>query len=418
MPGENYENYIGEYNYPYTPPKFLQGQSADEIHSRMLNNLPKGIDKSEGNIPWDYTRPSALEKAQFVEFTLNEAIKLIFPQWSYGEWLDRHGELVRTIRREANHASGTLEVTGTVGTIIPAGYQFATPAGLTASVLFETTEDYVMEGTPDSKGQVTIPVQIRAVEGGLIGNVAEDAIKLMVKPITGIAYLTNPEPITGGAEAETDEDYLIRILDAMRLGSSMTGCAADYIRWGKEVPGVGQVIVDPEWPDPSLPDQFHYTDPMGNEKCVGAVRIIIIDSNGLPANQQILDAVYLHIAGTGDDDVKAPKPIGAKLTVIAPVGITVDIAAAVLLDEGEDIDTVTSRFKKNLVSYWHEVGREAVDDTIKHTGYIRWVQVGAVLAKTYGVKDYTGLTINGVSVNIPVTQIEYPVTGEVILDEA
>lgn len=89
-----------------------------------------------------------------------------------------------------------------------------------------------------------------------------------------------------------------------------------------------------------------------------------------------------------------------------------------LLDEGEDINTVTSRFKKNLVSYWHEVGREAVDDTIKHTGYIRWVQVGAVLAKTYGVKDYTGLTINGVSVNIPVTQIEYPVTGEVILGEA
>ena len=56
-----------EYSYPYTPPPFLQGQSADQIHSRMLENLPADIDKSQGNIPWDFTRPSALEKAEFEE---------------------------------------------------------------------------------------------------------------------------------------------------------------------------------------------------------------------------------------------------------------------------------------------------------------------------------------------------------------
>ena len=126
-----------EYTYTYEPPAFLLGQSADEIHTRMLDNLPAGIDKSEGNIPWDFTRPSALEKAEFVEFTLNETIKLIFVQWSYGEWLDRHGEKVNCIRRAANRASGTLEVTGTVGTVIPSGFQFATPANITTSVIFE-----------------------------------------------------------------------------------------------------------------------------------------------------------------------------------------------------------------------------------------------------------------------------------------
>ena len=83
-----------EYTYPYETPEFLQGQSAEEIHRRMLDNLPSGIDKSEGNIPWDFTRPPALEKAEMVEFTINETIKLMFPQWSYGEWLDLHGEKV------------------------------------------------------------------------------------------------------------------------------------------------------------------------------------------------------------------------------------------------------------------------------------------------------------------------------------
>lgn len=403
------------YSYPYTPPEFLLGQSADEIHNRMLNNLPKAIDKSEGNIPWDFTRPPALEKAQFVEFTLNETIKLMFPHWSYGKWLDYHGEKVNTIRKKANHASGTLEVTGTIGTIIPSGYQFATPANLTASVIFETIGEIVLNGSPDEKGLVTNEVEIRAAEGGIIGNVGADTIKLMVKPLSGVVYVTNLQQMTGGTEAETDEDYRIRVLDAMRNGSSMTGCCADYVRWGKEVSGVGQVIVDPEWNDPLLPEEWHYIDAHGNGRCAGTVRLIIIDSNGFPANQQILDEVYLHIAGTGDDDINAFKPIGARLTVVAPVGLTVDIAATVLLQNEENIEIVTERFKKNLTDYWLKVGQEATDDYSEHTGYIRWVQVGAVLAKTSGVVDYKGLTVNGDTVNIAVSQIQYPVTGEVKL---
>lgn len=403
------------YYYPYTSPEFLQGQSADEIHRRMLDALPIGIDKSEGNIPWDFTRPSALEKAEFVEFALNETIKLIFPQWAYGKWLDLHGEKVNTIRRAANRATGVLNVTGTPGTVIPSGFQFATPATLTASVIFEALESVTLDGEPDSRRQVTTAINIRAIEGGVIGNVAEDTIKLMVNPLSGIAYCTNPEPMTGGAEAEADEDYIIRILDAMRIGSSMTGCVADYIRWGREVPGAGQVIVDPEWDDPSLPEQFHYMDALGFRRCAGAVRLIIIDSNGLPANQQIIDAVYLHIAGTGDDDVKRLAPIGAHVTVIAPEGLTVDISAAVLLEDGADIETVTQQFRKNLRGYWLQVGQEASLSSRTRTGYVRWVQVGAVLAKTKGVKDYTGLTINGGTENIPVTQVQYPVTGEVDL---
>ena len=404
-----------EYAYPYDAPEFLRRQSAEEIHRRMLDSLPQGIDKSEGNIPWDFTRPPALEKAEMVEFTLNETVKLMFPQWSYGKWLDLHGEKVNGIRRAANRASGALSVTGTKGTVIPVGYQFATPAELTSSVLFEAIESVSLDGEPDSKGQVTRQVPIRALDGGLTGNVAEDAVKLMVKPMSGIAYVTNPEAITGGAEAESDADYLIRILDAMRNGSSMTGCVADYIRWGKEVPAVGQVIVDPEWPDPGLPEQFHYLDRLGRERCAGAVRLIIVDSSGLPANKQILDAVYIHIAGDGPEDIKRLMPIGAHLTVIAPEGLTVNIAAEVQLEEGADVEAVKERFRKNLAGYWLTVGQEAVDDEIGHLGYIRWVQVGAVLAKTLGVIDYTGLTVNGGTVNIPVEHVQYPVTGEVEL---
>lgn len=42
--------------------------------------------------------------------------------------------------------------------------------------------------------------------------------------------------------------------------------------------------------------------------------------------------------------------------------------------------------------------------------------MGAALAKTSGVLDYKGLTVNGGTANIAVTQVEYPVTGEVKLN--
>ena len=406
----------GKYQMDYVEPDFLSRQSADEIHARMLANLPRDLDLSEGNITWDFTRPSALEKAEMVQFELNEAIKLIFPQWSYGTWLELHGERANCYRRPANHASGTVNITGQIGTIIPSGFQLATVADQTESIIFEVMGGYVLEGHSDN-GMVTNAVEVRAVEGGPIGNVAADTIKLMVKPARGIVKISNPEALTGGTDPESDSDYLVRILDNLRGNVSMTGCNADYIRWAKEVAAVGQVVVDPEWNDPTMPEEFHYVDAYGNRRCAGAVRLVIVDSNGAPGNKQLLDAVYLHIAGTGDQDPERLMPIGAHLTVVAPEAITVSISAHVILEDGEDLETVKKRFIDRLPDYWRTVAQEAVEDVKSHTGYIRMVQVGAVLAKTPGVLDYTELKVNNQTANIKVSTVQYPVTGEVTLSE-
>ena len=213
--------------YPYTPPGFLRNQSAVEIHRRMLNALPPGIDKSEAQIPWDYTRPAALEKAEFVEFELNETIKLMFPLWAYGMWLDLHAQGDGLARRPANKASGYVTIRALLNVVIPAGFQVATPATLTSSIVFETTEEVTFDAPVDSNGQVTKEVLIQAVEGGRIGNVPEKAIALMVKPLTGIVYLANEEAITGGTDEENDVSLRERIFDVKRRGSSYTGCDAD-----------------------------------------------------------------------------------------------------------------------------------------------------------------------------------------------
>lgn len=333
--------------YPYSPPDFLQNQGVDDIHRRMMDNLPDDIDKSELQIPWDFTRPAAIEKAEFVEFELNQTIQLMFVLWSYGEWLDLHAEKEGLARRAANRASGVLLVTGAAGTAIARGFQFATLANLAPSVIFEATEDVSLNGIPNAQGHVTAEVPVRAIEGGITGNVPPDTIIQMPRPDSGVSAVTNPVAMTGGTPEERDDDLRERVIASIRRGISFTGNDADYVRWAREVPGVGSVLVDPEWDDPNLPENFMWLDAAGNRRKAGAVRIFIIDANGLPANQQILDAVYDHIVSPGNR-LERLAPIGATLTVAAPAPLYITVAAQVTLDIGEHLDAVKARFSANL----------------------------------------------------------------------
>lgn len=393
--------------YPYTPPAFLQGQSADEIHQRMMNALPVDIDKGEAQIPWDFTRPAALEKAKFVEFELNETIQIMFPQWAYDEWLDLHAEQQGITRRAANKATGYVTVHAAPGTEIPSGFLFATPASQTPSILFETLEDITITGEPNKKGLVEFVVHVQAVEGGKSGNVPADSVKLMVKPLSGISIITNREAMSGGAPAESDDELRERVLDTAQRGISFVGCDADYIRWAKEVPAVGQVIVQPEWNDPNMPPDFHYIEG-GETKCAGAVRLIIVDSNGEPANQQILDAVYDHIISP-NNRIARLAPIGAHLTVAPPSPIHISISALVIYDEGEDTETVKARFIDNLKSYWITAAAE---------GSVKYVSIGARLEETSGIANFSAksLTVNGGKDDVPIAIGEFPVLGEVNLE--
>jgi uncharacterized phage protein gp47/JayE len=390
--------------YPYTPPEHLQGQTVDLIHQRMLEFMPNDIDKSELQFPWDFTRPSAIEKSFFIEFELNETVQIMFPHWAYRQWLDRHAELEGLTRRVPNPAYGYVEITGRQGTVVAQGFQFATPSNLTPSVLFEAVEEITLDGDPDPEtGLVTVSIPIRAIEGGTSGNVPPDTIILMVRPDSNITYVTNTEATSGGTAEETDDQLRERILEIKRDGISFTGCDADYVRWAREVPGVGNAVTEAEWAGP------------------GTVRLFVIDGNGLPANQQILDAVYNHIISP-QNRIERKAPIGATLTVAAPAPIYVDIEATVVLVEGEVLATVTDRFKTNLDAYWLQATTENdVFDVQSGVAQnkIKFVFVGSTLANTAGIVNYdhNTLLVNGGTADIVINTGTFPVTREVILSE-
>jgi len=50
--------------FTFVAPSWLENQDAGTIHQRMMKTLPEDIDDTEGGFPWDFTKPTALEKAE------------------------------------------------------------------------------------------------------------------------------------------------------------------------------------------------------------------------------------------------------------------------------------------------------------------------------------------------------------------
>ena len=364
-------------NTTFVPPAWLEGQDAETIHARMMQNLPDDIDDTEGGFPWDFTKPTALEKAELLEFHMMETTKIMHYMFSYGIYLDYHAKAVGITRKEASRASGNLQITGSPGTVIPNGFLFAVPAsGDTAAITFHTTE----EATINTDGEATVPIQ--ATETGTIGNVAADTIIIMVSPsISGIERITNLESTSGGAAEEDDESLRSRIGEICEASdASFVGCDNDYSRWAKEINGVGDVIVIAEWNGP------------------GTVKVVVMDANGQPANDKIIEDVENHIMAPNDRRARL-APIGATVTITAPTTVDIDVACDLTIAPGEDYTAIVANIGESLKDYF---------ETAQKEGIIKRNRIGSIVIGTDGVADYANLTLNGETGNITLALDEYP----------
>ena len=371
----------------YIPPEILDDTDEDIIHARMLSIIPDNIDKTEGGFVYDFTMPTAIEKADLM-VKINEAVKLFFPEWSRDEYLDMLAADVGLTRRNATAAEVTLTATGPAGTIIPAGTVFSTTATLiTENIEFASTEEVTI---PESG---TASIDVVCSETGIVGNVPANSIIMVADASIGIDEVTNGAAATGGTDEEDDESLRARIMAVDRSGElSFVGNDSDYIRWAQEVDGVGSVIVVSEW----------------QGEGTGTVKLIVMDMNGAPATQTILDNVYEHIMSP-DDPAARLANTEVKLTVETATALYLNIAATVQLDEDVSIDDVTTEFASRLRTYFEEA---------KADGSLRYTRVGRELSETNGIEDYSSLTVNSGVSNVTVAPDKYPVIQSLVITEA
>lgn len=363
----------------FTNPDFIAGSSEQEIHERMMANLPDDIDDMPAGFPYDFTMPAAIEKSEFINYHMVRALMIAFPQYAWDEWLELHGQQVHIPRHEAEHATGYVNVTGTAGTVILAGTVFCTPATDISPALEYSANEEITIGADET---ATIPVT--AVTAGIISNVAANTICIMAKPDKNISSITNAEAITGGAERESDDDYYDRI--AAEYANSMTylGNDSDYIRWAKEA-GAGDCIVVSAFNGP------------------GTVKLVLVDRNGEPANETLINTVYNYIVSPNDRTKRLLPTACAELSCVAATTINIDYTCTgLLLDETTDIEQFKSDFRAAVM---------AVYDSAKTEGILRYNDVRPLISAISGVEDFDTFTMNGKTENIRLAQDEYPQTG-------
>ncbi len=228
-----------------------------------------------------------------------------FPETADGEWLDRHGESRGVKRKEAEKAVGKI----TFSRYLPLSFDVVIPAGTVCAVSgedpveFETLEDGIM-----AAGALQVEIPARAVIGGPAGNTAAGYVNTLTAPVSGVNYVTNKVPFTGGRDPEPDEEYRIRVLAA--YSSPSNGTNAGYyqtIAMGWE--GVRSVQVVPRI------------------NGAGTVGVYVWGENGAPDEKAV--------AGLREELARR-REIGVDVTVQAAAAKTVDVSFRMKLKAGAD----------------------------------------------------------------------------------
>lgn len=365
----------------FIAPDFIDNNTAEEIHERMMENLPKDIDDTPGGFAYDFTMPAALEKSEFIEFHLVRALMIAFPEYAWGEWLDLHAKQVNITRHPETHAEGMLLITGEPGTEIAEGTIFCTPATDTnPSIDFATDETY--EIGEDG----TVSVHVTATEGGTESNVRSDTITMMNEPDDGIISITNPEPMKGGADEETDNDLYDRLSLEYDNSNTYLGNDGDYERWAKEA-GAGDCIVVPAANGP------------------GTVKLVLIDVNGNPANDALIKEVYNHIVSPDDREKRLLPTACAELICVSASVVKIDYkCAGILHDETTNIEKIKEDFNKAVMNIYSKA---------KNEGVLRYNDIRPVLSSITGVEDFEEFFVNGTTENIHLEKEVYPETGTI-----
>ncbi len=369
----------------FTAPDFMDNSSAEEIHERMMENLPDDIDDMPGGFPWDFTMPAALEKAELLQYHLTRALMVAFPQYAWDEWLDLHGKQVHLVRHEAEKASGTIDITGLAGTEIAAGTVFCTPATESGPSLEFAAEKTCVIGE-DGKAEVGVT----ALEGGTMYNVKANAVSLMTKPVKGITEASNPEPMKGGTDRENNDDYYDRIAAEYENSRTYLGNDGDYIRWAKEA-GAGACIV--------------VSAPHGP----GTVKLVLVDPEGRPASEKLVQEVYDYIVSPSDRDRRLLPTACAELECVAASTVPVSyVCTGILHDHTTDMEQIRKEFSEAVRKVYTEAKQE---------GVLRYNDVRPLISAIHGVEDFDTFLINGAMENISIPEEEYPETGTITFSQ-
>ena len=342
-----------------------EDRTEENIKKEMLDNISDEIDKSENKFINNAITPASIKFAE-TYMELDYIANKLDVENLEGEELEKFVYQRTGIKRKlATKAATVVTISGQEGASIKVGELVGAD-----TVNFVSMEDK----TIDNMGQMTVLVECE--EYGTIGNVPAGAIKYFPVSIPGLVDVYNPEAVTNGYDAETDDELRKRYYEKLQRPAK-AGNKYHYEQWAKEVVGAGGVRVVPRWNGPLT------------------VKVVIIDSNGQPASQELIDNVFNHI--------ESERPFGANVTVVSATPVTINISVTLVLVEGYEELQVKENISKNISEYLKSIAFK--------TDYVSYAQIGSIILETDGVIDYSNLKVNDGIANIPIQDEEVAIMG-------
>lgn len=343
-------------------------ETEKQIHERMMYNTDDEYDKSEGGFIWDANMAAAIELS-----TLQEEVEYVESLMDIENLFD--DELSRFVyqrtgitRKLATKSVTTVNISGSTGSVITKGDLVGTD-----TLNFVILEDAVI---PES-GQVTVFVSSELY--GAIGNVPANSITRFPVSISGLVNVYNPESVTNGYEAETNEQLRQRYYDKLQRPGK-AGNKYHYEEWANEVVGVGGVRVVPKFNGPLT------------------VKVVIIDSNKHPASVELVQNVEGHIENE--------MPFGVEeLSVTSAIAVPINISVALIKSSSLTNAEVEASIKKSITDYLKGLAFES--------DYVSYARIGGLIIESDGVLDYSNLIVNNGTSNILIGNEEVAVLGVV-----
>ena len=193
--------------------------SLKQVRGIVRDDIRSSLPGADASVPNSVLRVMSDSQGALCHLTLQYidwlALQLI-PDTAEVEWLDRHADIWlvnadgSTGRKMTTFAVGTATFTGTQGVVVPASTMLTAsdPFASISELAYETTEDIRLLGLEPT------PVRIRALDGGVAGNLAPGVALHITPPILNADATAIVVTLNGGTEAETDEFLRIEFLSA------------------------------------------------------------------------------------------------------------------------------------------------------------------------------------------------------------
>lgn len=367
------------------------------LRQEMLDRVPDTYDKRDTAPIPTAVSPAAYALAGFY-LSLDQVQRAAFVQTAVGESLD----MLAVIGGLTRYPASAAVRLGIFNTAVPIGARFSIING-TNSINFAVTA----AATVSEPEEGFTYYQLTAETAGTIGNEYTGPI-LPITTIPGLTSAQITDILVPGDDTETDDAFRERLIEALN-NRPFGGNIADYRQNVLAIDGVGGVQVYPTW------------------NGGGTVKLSVLGADFLPASPTLVENVQNAIDPPPNQGLGLGlAPIGAKVTVVAPTELTVNVSATIMLAAGYAIGQVQEPVEQAIEAYLLSVRKEWDTNTsstaVSYAANVYVARITAAIVGVTGVVNATNVQLNGGTADLILTETgetqQVPVIGTVTLSES